>query len=89
MREHASALRGPALGPRGTYLGPVHDVDVTGRFTAALVPHPHDATLLVWVNVWTSKNSDGEPASVFFCNVVDPEEVDAWSQAGWETRFID
>ena len=90
MQEPALVgLQGPALGPTGTYLGPVHDVEETTRFTAVLIPHPKDATLLVWVNVWTSQNPAGEPASVFFCAKVDPEEVAGWLRAGWENKFID
>ena len=81
--------RGRPLGPSGTYLGPVHAVEYTDRFVAVLVPHPAEATLLVWVNVWTNRNEAGWLASVFFCDKVDHEEVAAWLQAGWENRFID
>ena len=43
---------GPNLGPAGTYIGPVHDIDNTVGFAAALVPHPNEEHMLVWVNVW-------------------------------------
>ena len=80
--------KAPPLGPIGTYLGPIHEVDVTTRFVAALVPHPADATLLVWVNVWSSRNAAGFPASVYFCDLVDQDELAEWTRHGWENRSL-
>ena len=80
---------GPYLGPRGTYLGPVHGMDYTPRLAAVLVPHPKDVRRLVWVNVWSSENDSGESASVFFCRAVHPKEVARWKRAGWEDGFQD
>ena len=80
---------GPYLGPRGTYLGPVHEMDYTPRLAAVLVPHPKDVRRLVWVNVWSSENDSGESASVFFCRAVHPKEVARWKRAGWEDGFQD
>ena len=85
----AGIVRAPYLGPRGTYLGPVHGMDHTPLLAAVLVPHPVDVTRLVWVNVWSSKNVSGQPASVFFCRAVDPKKVVTWNCAGWEDRFQD
>ena len=82
-------MQAPSLGPVGTYLGPIHEVDVTTRLVAVLVPHPADATLLVWVNVWTSVNRWGLPSSVDYCHMVDDSELQAWHDAGWEDRFLD
>ena len=85
----AGIVRAPYLGPRGTYLGPVHGMDHTPLLAAVLVPHPKDVRLLVWVNVWSSENDSGKPASVFYCTAVDPMEVARWKCAGWEDRFQD
>ena len=81
-------MHAPSLGPVGTYLGPIHEVDVTTRLVAVLVPHPADATLLVWVNVWSSCNRAGFPASVYFCDLVGQDELAAWTMRGWENRFL-
>ena len=85
----AGNVQAPYLGPRGTYIGPVHRMDHTELFAAVFVPHPVDVTRLVWVNVWSSKNVSGQPASVFFCRAVDPKKVARWNRAGWEDRFQD
>ena len=82
-------MRAPRLGPVGTYLGPIHEVDVTNRFVAVLVPHPADATLLVWVNLWSSRNQAGLPASVYFCDPMPQDELTAWIRRGWQNRFLD
>ena len=79
----------PWLGPPGTYLGPVHGTDATDRFFAVLVTHPADRSLLVWVNIWSSKDKWGRPSSVWFCDQVADAEVEAWRDNGWENRFLD
>ena len=74
---------GPNLGPAGTYIGLVHDIDHTGRFAAVLVPHPNEDHMLVWVNVWAAytvfrgKLQD----DVTFC-----KGVPKWQQLQWEAR---
>jgi len=86
--SHALPVHGPPIrGDSGTYLGPVHDVDVTYRFTAIRVPHPEMHSLLVWVNVWSAFNARGEHRGVNFCNTVPSEEVQRWLQNGWRNFY--
>ena len=85
-------MHGPRLAPRGEstrlFLGPIHAVDNTQRYVAGLVPHPTDSTLLVWVHVWTNRNEFGKPANIFFCEVVDAEEIARWEARGWVNRYL-
>ena len=75
--------------PRGAYLGPVHAVDHTDRFTAVQVPHPDDHRAgLVWFNVWTNRNHLQEFRGVAFCTPVPSEVLRAWRSAGWVNRFL-
>ena len=80
----------PVPGPRiqtASYVGPVHAVDHTATFVAVLVPHPHAADLMVWVNVWSSVNAHRSPQGVNFCHCVPADERQQWYAAGWEDRF--
>ena len=84
----------PVRGPKithweGRYLGPVHDVDLSQLFTAVLVPHPDDVEVLVWVNVWTSRNLSGEYRGVSFCSMVPRVLTDDWHLSGGEDRYKD
>ena len=70
------------------YLGPVHEVDQTPLFAAVLVPHPQERDLLVWVNVWTSKNMQHEWRGVRFYEVVPERVLAEWASNGWENVFL-
>jgi hypothetical protein len=81
--------RGAPLGPEGTFIGPVHNVDETERFIAVLVPHPHrNWDLPVWVNVWTSQDKEGRPSSVYFCDPIPKRECDKWRGMGWIDHYM-
>ena len=79
---------GPYLGEGGTFLGPVHEADITERFTAILVPHPRMQDLGVWVNVWTSENQYGKEGPVWFCNQVPRTVLENWRRRGWTDFFM-
>ena len=77
------------MGPAGTYIGPVHDIDHTGRFAAVLVPHPNEDHMLVWVNVWAAytvfrgKLQD----DVTFCKGVPKWQQLQWEARGWRNQY--
>ena len=90
----APSVNTPERGPKithweGRYLGPVHGVDLSQLFTAVLVPHPDDVEVLVWVNVWTSRNLSGEYRGVSFCSMVPRVLTDDWRLSGWEDWYKD
>ena len=81
---------GPNLGPAGTYIGPVHDIDNTGRFAAVLVPHPNEEHMLVWVNVWAAYTPfRGElHQDVTFCKRVPKWQQLQWEARGWRDQYL-
>jgi hypothetical protein len=82
-------LKGPNLGGVGTFIGPVHDVDISYRFIAIMVPHPYQRDLPVWVNVWTSQNQAGRPSHVDFCSPVQRMECINWRRQGWIDQYME
>ena len=70
-----------SVSPNG-YVGPVHDVDHSDMFTSVQVPHPDDKHLLVWMNIWTARNS------VFLAHVVTDTELANWFRQGFQNVFI-
>ena len=81
--------KGPNLGGVGTFIGPVHNVDISQRFIAVLVPHPNRRDLPVWVNVWTSQNQAGRASSVSFCSPVQRMECINWRRRGWIDQYME
>jgi hypothetical protein len=74
---------------QGDFLGPVHEVQVTRQFVSIRVPYPEFPSLLVWVNIWSSRNHLGVLCGVAYCRVVPPQEHEHWVRRGWTDHFID
>ena len=88
MNDEARVQHTPLL--RGAYLGPVHAVDHTDQFAAVQVPHPDSHHLgLVWMNIWSAYNADGECRGVAYCRLVHSKTLNRWQSKGWVNRFLD
>ena len=87
--SHNLPAEGPNLGPAGTYIGPVHDIDDTGRFAAVLVPHPNEEHMLVWVNVWAAYTPFRGMLhrDVTFCRRVPKWQQHQWQARGWTDQY--
>ena len=58
---------------RGTYVGPVEQVEITWQFTTILVRG-------MWINVW---GQVGTEPGVFYAYLVSESEVQEWYRQGW------
>ena len=65
----------------GTYIGPVHEVEVSSKFLSVRVPHPEGMSILVWVNIW-------KPTIQLVCPV-QRNILKMWRSAGWCDWYID
>ena len=96
------ALVGGNIAP-GTYLGPVHAVNVTEKYIAVLVPAVEvEETIppvwelnqrrgepppLVWVSVQHRQSPTTNP--VDFAHRVHWAQIQAWGNQGWADRYLD
>ena len=85
--------------PAGTFLGPVHAIDVNEKYVAVLVPyvrtnygtrcHPSfEPPNLAWVSVRCTGNQEGGTRLVHFAHKIQPWIVRAWRARGWENQFL-
>ena len=88
---------------RGTYIGPVHDVDVSEEFLAVLVPFPHFGVFssvwncwrsedpeLVWITVHCAHNLENDwNKPVSYAIKVTCVEFARWVRNGWANHFLD
>ena len=86
---------------RGTYIGPVHDVNVSENeeFLAVLVPFPHsgadcrlvasaDIPKLVWITVHCAHNLNRDWSQpVSYADKVPCAEFAIWKRNGWTNHF--
>ena len=81
----------------GTYIGPVHDVDVSAEFWAILVPFPHSGASwdpmfpsLVWISVYCAHNFHNNwNRSVAYAIRVPRSTCVEWGRNGWVNTFFD
>ena len=84
----------PVTVPRGTYFGPVHEVEHTQRFVTVLVPAtppaPDAGLMLRWVNVWTSVRGGrvDDARGTSFATQVLAAEKQEWEHKGWVDRYL-
>ena len=64
----------------GTYLGPVHDVEVSSRFVSIRIPHPEMRDVSTWTNIW-------KPA-ILMALPVQKHTLQGWTRAGWRNYYV-
>jgi len=71
------------------FMGPVHDMEETERFTSVRIPNPaFPDEDLVWLNIWCYENKARQRRGVNFATIVPVDMVLSWQQRGWRNRFL-